>query len=488
MKKHVVWLLLLALILTTAVAVAASEPANDAGTFSAVGNLTPVQGTGGGCTIGTWTAVDSLTTPRSRPAAAYSSATGLFYVLGGEATGGNRDIPIEEYDSGSDLWTDQTNLLTGVGAYIYVPGGWDGVAGQTTMQRYDPVANSVLNMAALPGGVAAHAVTAIGTDIYVLAGSSTGAAGTTNYIYDTVGNSWSTGAALPTAVQYPAAASDGTYVYVLGGNTTNLTTVQRYDPIANSWTPIASMGTGRGGPGAFFDGQNIWAIAGGWATYLTSTEYWDGVAWNPGPTLNTGVRTVGAAFGNGVGMKAGGWNGAYSGVAETIDIDCGGPGPAPSIVMTKTVGLDPNSCAATSSISVPAGGGGTTVGYCYTVMNTGAITVSTHDLVDSELGTIFTGLNYDLGPGASVDTVTAGQIVSAVITQTTTNVATWTAYVDTAVFTTSVSAATVTVNAPTSVDLSGFSDGSVGTSPVAFIALVVLLAGIGAFIYRRRIA
>lgn len=164
-----------------------------------------------------------------------------------------------------------------------------------------------------------------------------------------------------------------------------------------------------------------------------------------------------------------------------------GPPPAPSIVMTKTVGFDPNTCATTTSLSVPVGGGGTVVGYCYTVMNTGNITLPMHDLVDSELGAIFTGLNYDLGPGASVDTVAAGAIVSAVITQTTTNVATWTAYLDTATFVTSTASATVTVMPPTSVSLTGIT-GSTGTSPLAFIALFIVLAGMGAVIFRKRFA
>ncbi|MCI0394111.1 MAG: hypothetical protein L0332_04530 [Chloroflexi bacterium] len=296
----------------------------------------------GGCTIGTWTAIDSLTTVRSRTAVAFSSATGRFYVLGGESTGGNRNIPIEEYDSGANLWTDQALLLTGVsntgaaavGNYIYVPGGFSGV-GEMVTQRYDPVADTVSLVANMPAINYAHAVTALGNNVYVLGGSSTGVAGTTNYIYDTVGNTWSTGAALLTAVQYPAAASDGTYVYVLGGNTTNLNTVQRYDPVGNSWTTVATMLTGRGGPGAFFDGQNIWAVNGGWASYLVSTEYFDGASWTAGPNTNTGVRTVGAAFANGLGLKAGGWNGAYSAAAETITIDCG-PTPTPTETATST--------------------------------------------------------------------------------------------------------------------------------------------------------
>jgi hypothetical protein len=165
-----------------------------------------------------------------------------------------------------------------------------------------------------------------------------------------------------------------------------------------------------------------------------------------------------------------------------------GPPSAPSIVLTKTVGLDPNTCASSSTLNVPAGGGGTVVGYCYTVRNSGDITLTTHDLVDSELGPLLSGLAYDLGPGQTIDTVTAGTIVSAVITQTTTNVATWTAYVDTSTFVTDTASATVTQNQPTGVSLSGFGGNSLGTTPLALMGLFVLLLGVGAFIYRKRFA
>ncbi len=180
------------------------------------------------------------------------------------------------------------------------------------------------------------------------------------------------------------------------------------------------------------------------------------------------------------------WSSAdtFSGAAF---IGGGGEPPMPSIVMTKTVDLDPNTCGTSSNISIPSGGGGTVIGYCYTVMNTGNITLPLHDLVDSELGTIFTALNFDLGPGASVDTVTAGAIVSAVITQTTTNVATWTAYIDTATAVTDTSSATVSVLPPTSVSLSGIT-GSTGSTPLLLAALLVVLIGIGAAIYHKRFA
>jgi hypothetical protein len=285
---------------------------------------------GGSCLIDAWQTVASVNTGRSRSGLAFLEATGKFYLAGGEASGGIRDIPIEEYDPVADTWTNLTNLLTGVsntgavgvGQYIYVPGGYTGAAGIADMQRFDPAANTVVTMASMPLGNFAHAVVALDEKIYVLGGTETGTAGTTNYIYDIATDTWETGAALLTPVQYPAAATDGNNIYVLGGNTTNLATVQRYDPVLDSWDTIADMITGRGGPGAFFDGHNVWAVGGGWASYLTSTEYWDGSSWRSGPSLNVGVRTVDAAFGNGIALKAAGWNGAYEDTAEILEIAC----------------------------------------------------------------------------------------------------------------------------------------------------------------------
>ncbi len=99
--------------------------------------------------------------------------------------------------------------------------------------------------------------------------------------------------------------------------------------------------------------------------------------------------------------------------------------PVASIELVKTVGAVDGVCATTSSIIVPPG---TTVYYCYTVTNTGNVTLNLHDLVDDQLGTIFSALNYALAPGASVNTVAAGLSIPALINVTTTNVATWTAY------------------------------------------------------------
>lgn len=94
---------------------------------------------------------------------------------------------------------------------------------------------------------------------------------------------------------------------------------------------------------------------------------------------------------------------------------------SPAITLDKTVGTDPLACATTDEITLPAGGGDVT--YCYEVTNTGDVTLNLHDLDDSELGSILSGLSYALAPGAS-----AFITETTTINVTTVNTATWAAY------------------------------------------------------------
>ena len=133
--------------------------------------------------------------------------------------------------------------------------------------------------------------------------------------------------------------------------------------------------------------------------------------------------------------------------------------PAPSISLVKTVGTTVGVCSPDTAITVAAG---TTVYYCYTVTNTGSVTFTTHDLSDDVLGTIFTGLNYTLTPGSSVNTVAAGLSIPYVVNSTTTNTGTWTAHDATGAPTQATASATVTVGAGApSITLSK----TVGTTP-----------------------
>ena len=92
----------------------------------------------------------------------------------------------------------------------------------------------------------------------------------------------------------------------------------------------------------------------------------------------------------------------------------------PTITLTKTVGTDPGLCATTPAITVTAG---TEVYYCYEVTNTGGRALARHSLDDSELGNLLNDFVYTLAPAAS-----AFITESAVISSTTVNTATWTAF------------------------------------------------------------
>ena len=109
-------------------------------------------------------------------------------------------------------------------------------------------------------------------------------------------------------------------------------------------------------------------------------------------------------------------SGAFTG--RYIELSQTTPPPVPAVILSKTVGTTPE-CGSQNSLTVPAGA---EVTYCYTIINAGNVTFTTHSLSDSQLGTLLNNFNYVLGPGQSTF-VTA----TAIITQTTVNTATWTA-------------------------------------------------------------
>lgn len=94
-------------------------------------------------------------------------------------------------------------------------------------------------------------------------------------------------------------------------------------------------------------------------------------------------------------------------------------GANPNITLTQTVGTDPAVCAVTDAITVTEG---TDVTYCYTIENTGTVTMTSHTLTDSVWGSILTDFAYPLVPGASAF-ITQTETILA----TTVNTGTWTA-------------------------------------------------------------
>ena len=130
--------------------------------------------------------------------------------------------------------------------------------------------------------------------------------------------------------------------------------------------------------------------------------------------------------------------GQYGGLAiDDVTVTACQP-VAPAITVDKTVGTDPSTCASTGNITVWEG---TEVTYCYTVQNTGDITLTNHTVDDSELGTLLSNFPFSLVPGASVFFTTTTTPAATV-----TNVVTWTANIpSTQISAVATDSATVTV-------------------------------------------
>jgi subtilisin-like proprotein convertase family protein len=201
---------------------------------------------------------------------------------------------------------------------------------------------------------------------------------------------------------------------------------------------------------------------------------------NPGPDGQTGL----ADFSGFTGAVNGTWQfcafdgaGGDTGSVAAVNLNvCGEPAPLPSIAVTKTVGLDANVCATTTTISAPYN---SDVTYCYTMVNTGNVTVTTHTVVDDKLGTLLNNFPFVVGPGNG-----AYFTVTTTITDSVTNVVTWTAFVDAQTSTAGSASATVT-GEPTDVALTTFG-GNTSTMLVPMMAVAVLV-GLGVlFAIRRR--
>lgn len=127
--------------------------------------------------------------------------------------------------------------------------------------------------------------------------------------------------------------------------------------------------------------------------------------------------------------------------------------PGVSFEFSKTVaveGIEPE-CTAHSEMKVPVG---TTIVYCYTLVNTGNAALTGHSLIDDKLGTLLDAALFEVAPGATHQVQ-----FTQTLAVNTTNVATWTVAIDgsllsaaevgtSAAFAADNKAATVTISSP----------------------------------------
>lgn len=159
------------------------------------------------------------------------------------------------------------------------------------------------------------------------------------------------------------------------------------------------------------------------------------------------------------------------------------PPPEVGLALTATVGTVADACAVTPEITLITDAP-ETVYYCYTIENTGDVAIPVHDLADTLFGVILREFAFDLEPGESVDTVTAGITLERTVDATTTNTATWDGFVGDLRVASAEATTTVTIAAPPPPDPTALYGAAVGTfvadsnSPTigAFSGNVILLS------------
>ena len=192
--------------------------------------------------LGHWTAVASLPTPR----AALGTATlnGVLYAVGGYETNTAMQLAtVEAYDPTTDSWSTRASMKTArvslavavIGGSIYAVGGYNGVTQVSTLEAYDPSTNTWTTKAPMPTARSGLAAAVVNGVLYAIGGED--AAGTllaTVEAYEPTTDTWSAKASMPAGRRGLAAAVLGNTLYAI-----HQVSLYAYDPSTNTWTTKA---------------------------------------------------------------------------------------------------------------------------------------------------------------------------------------------------------------------------------------------------------
>ena len=280
--------------------------------------------------VGTPSPATSLMVPHWMPRApmftsryglAAATINGVIYAVGGYSTSTSLTT-LEAYDPVADTWSSKADMPTAraylgagvVNGSLYAVGGGcncsGGPASVTTLEAYDPVAGTWSSNAPMPTARSDLAAAVVNGVLYAVGGSGSGS---TVEAYDPGSNTWSAKAPLPTARYDLAAAVVGGLIYAVGGvdsRANRLATVEAYDPVANTWTTKANMPTPRQGPAVGVVGGILYVVGGtsGFGAY-TVVEAYDPVAnsWSTKDPMREARAFPGVAVAGGLLFVMGGY-------------------------------------------------------------------------------------------------------------------------------------------------------------------------------------
>jgi N-acetylneuraminic acid mutarotase len=210
------------------------------------------------------------------------------YIFGG-VSHGFVSSGVEKYDSVANSWSYLVSspvpaarqgaacVCDGV-QYCYVIGGGDaGVTqtSQTSLFRFDTIANSWATKASFPSGRQFAAAAYRNGKIYLVGGfNETLLFTSTLYVYDVGTDAWSTKASYPVVDSFmhavPFNVLSTEYIYVAGG-INHASAMYRYDIAADTWSQLPNMPVPRyGGASGLLNGR--WMLAGGHVGLAASTN------------------------------------------------------------------------------------------------------------------------------------------------------------------------------------------------------------------------
>jgi len=270
--------------------------------------------------------------PTARSGVMTAVVGGLLYVVGGN--NGTRDAPtLEVYDPTSNSWSSKAplpQLDTGnAGRYggavgvidgkLYLVGGWrtSPPLPTSSLQVYDPAANTWSARASLPILSACSGAGVIAGKLYVLTACN-GFSGYFNFlhVYDPATDSWTSAASSPHTHVDAAVGVIADKFYVAGGADSNGApsgALDIYDPSLNAWTTGASMPTVRSGAASGVINGRLYAVGGTNGRGLSGvveaydprTNSWAAKRPMPTPRASLGGGVIGDSF-----YAVGGANGA----------------------------------------------------------------------------------------------------------------------------------------------------------------------------------
>ncbi len=260
---------------------------------------------------GSWTT--KATMPTSRASIGCATVNGIIYVIGG----GNRIertlSTVEAFDPVANTWTTKASLpfkmagitTVGVNGKIYAIGGrmTSGLQMKETTYvfEYDPATDTWTSKAKMPMAKYGFGATVVDGKIYTIGGFF-GARVNTVEVYDPATDKWTSTTNMPTARENLGVEAIGDKIYAFGGTTVNGETkiVEEYDTKTDTWTTKNNLPKARYSFKSVVANGKIYAL-GGNPNLSRYVEEYDPLLdkWIYKTSIPTDRKNIGTAVANG---------------------------------------------------------------------------------------------------------------------------------------------------------------------------------------------